>query len=204
MQQRTVLILMSALLCSCANEQATPWDPAAGLEVVDNATVLKAPPPRAGTYAPELRGLIERGRYMVEILGCGSCHTDGALDGEPHPDRALAGSAIGIAYTNPLRNDKPGVVYPPNLTPDEETGIGAWSDQQIANAICAGIGGHNSRPIAMMPWQGYSRMREDDVDAIVSYLRSIEPVEHRVPAEVPPGQTAQYPFVYFGVYRNRE
>ena len=56
----------------------------------------------------------------------------------------------------------------------------------------------------MMPWQGYARMRDDDVDAIVSYLRSIEPVKHSVPEEVEPGQDARHRFVYFGVYRNRE
>ena len=54
-----------------------------------------------------------------------------------------------------------------------------------------------------MPWQGYARLTDDDVDAIVAYLRSIPAIEHRIPAEVPPGNKTSRPFVYFGVYRNR-
>jgi hypothetical protein len=54
-----------------------------------------------------------------------------------------------------------------------------------------------------MPWQGYAKMNGDDVDAIVAYLRSIKPVEHKVPDEVLPGTRASEPFVYFGTYRSR-
>ncbi len=54
-----------------------------------------------------------------------------------------------------------------------------------------------------MPWRGYAKLSDDDADAIVSYLRTIKPVEHRVPAEVQPGKTASHPFVYFGVYRSK-
>ncbi len=54
-----------------------------------------------------------------------------------------------------------------------------------------------------MPWQGYARMTEEDVNAIVSYLRSIKPIRHRVPASIPPGTRATAPYVHFGVYRSR-
>ena len=97
----------------------------------------------------------------------------------------------------------PGVVYPPNITPDAETGIGGWSDQQIAVAVRSGIGRHTSRRIAVMPWQGYAKMNEEDVAAIVAYLRSIKPIRHKVPEEVRPGTRATEPFVYFGTYRSR-
>lgn len=204
MRQHIPLILIMALLCSCANETGSSRRLAAGLEEVDAVTILPAPEPQAGTYAPDMRGLIERGKYMVEVLGCGTCHSAGALDGVPDPSLSLAGSKTGIAYTNPMGDDKPGVVYPPNITPDEDTGIGTWSDQQIANAIRSGIGGHNMRPIVVMPWPGYSGLRDDDTDALVYYLRSIKPVRHRVPENVEPGQDARYPFVYFGVYRSND
>ena len=52
-----------------------------------------------------------------------------------------------------------------------------------------------------MPWQGYTRMTEDDVLAMVSYLRSIKPIRHKVPAAVAPGTRARDPYVHFGVYR---
>ena len=144
-----------------------------------------------------------RGKYLVGLLGCGACHTAGALDGEPDMSLFLAGSTTGIAWSNPLGSDRPGIVFPPNITPDKETGVGGWSDRQLANAIRAGIGRHGNRRIATMPWQAYARLSDDDVTAIVAYLRTLDPVRRQVPAPVEPGQPARDPFVYFGVYRRR-
>ena len=118
-------------------------------------------------------------------------------------DLALAGSQTGIAWTNPLETEHPGIVFPPNITPDDKTGIGRLTDAQVANAIRAGSASHGNRRLRTMPWQGYARLTDDDVDAIVAYLRSIPAVEHRVPSEVAPGNKTSKPFVYFGVYRNR-
>jgi mono/diheme cytochrome c family protein len=173
------------------------------VEEVNASTVIDAPRAVPGRYAPANRGQVERGEYLVELLGCGACHTDGALVGEPDAQRLLAGSTTGIAFTSPLHEDNPGVVYPPNITPDSETGIGDWSDMQIADAIRSGVGRHMIRRITTMPWPGYSRISDDDIAAIVSYLRSIEPVSHRVPERVAPGQQAENLFVYFGVYRSK-
>jgi len=172
-------------------------------EELDSATVLASPDPVAGSVNPYNRDSIERGAYMVELLGCGSCHTNGAFDGAPDMKRALAGSNTGIAFSNPMGNALPGIVYPPNITPDEETGIGAWSDHQIANAIRTGIGRHGKRRVATMPWQGYARLTDNDVDAMVAYLRSIKPINNNVPSEVRLGERSTQPFVYFGVYRSK-
>ena len=54
-----------------------------------------------------------------------------------------------------------------------------------------------------MPWPGYARMTEDDLAAMVAYLRSVEPISHRVPDTVEPGRRATEPFVYFGIYQRR-
>ncbi len=192
-------------LIACATETATetPYNPLQDYEELDATTVLNAPSPTPGNFAPEHRFQVERGKYLVELLGCGSCHTDGALEGVPNFNRSLAGSGIGIAYSSPLGTENPGVIYPPNITPDMETGIGLWSDQEIDRAIRMGLGRHAGRRIAVMPWQGYTKMTNEDVTAIVSYLRSIDPVEYQVPDEVAPGQKATEPYVYFGVYRSR-
>ncbi|MDX1516632.1 MAG: c-type cytochrome [Woeseiaceae bacterium] len=195
------ILFLCLLLASCAGEPR--YDPRSDYEEVDATTVIDAPGAKPGRYAPAERDAVARGEYLVELLGCGSCHTDGALAGEPDMVRPLAGSRIGIAWTSPLDVRYPGVVYPANITPDIETGIGAWSDPQIANAIRAGIGRHGDRRIATMPWQGYATLTDDDVRAIVSYLRSVDPVTHRVPDEALPGSRAREPFVYFGVYRSR-
>jgi len=172
-------------------------------EELDTVTIIPSPEAVAGSYHPDERDTIDRGAYMIELLGCGSCHTNGAFDGEPDMTKGLAGSSTGIAFTTPLDEKYPGIVYPPNITPDEETGIGNWSDRQIANAIRAGIGSHGDRHIVTMPWQGYSRLSDDDVGAMVAYLRRIKPITNRVPKDVKPGQPASSPFVYFGVYRSK-
>jgi len=199
-------LLLPFILASCATETAIEpaYDPLQDYEEVDAVTVLDAPEAEPGKYAPENLQQVRRGEYLVELLGCGACHTDGALEGVPDFDKALAGSSIGIAFSSPLGNARPGIVFPPNLTPDEDTGMGLWTDSQIESAIRVGVGRHSGRRIAVMPWQGYTKMEREDVAAIVAYLRSIPAVRHKVPDEVAPGDTSDDPFVYFGVYRSRQ
>jgi len=206
MKIKRLALLLPLALASCATDTVTepPYDPLQDYEEVDAVTVLDAPEAVPGKFAPEHLYQVKRGEYLVELLGCGACHTDGALEGVPDFERALAGSSIGIAFSSPLGNARPGIVFPPNLTPDEETGMGLWTDSQIENAIRVGVGRHSGRKIAVMPWQGYTRMAREDVAAIVAYLRSIPEVQHRVPDEVTPGETSDDPFVYFGVYRSRQ
>ena len=197
---RIVPLLLLGLI-GCATESGV--DPLVDYEEVDATTILDAPSPNLGQSAPENRHIALRGEYLVELLGCGACHTDGALIGEPNMERSMAGSGVGIAASNPLGDKNPGIVYASNITPDTETGIGLWSDPQIANAIRGGRGRHFGEAIPVMPWQAYAKISDDDLAAIVAYLRSIEAINHRVPDEVVPGQRANEPFVYFGVYRSR-
>lgn len=199
-------LLLPIVLASCATETVTEpaYDPLRDYEEVDAVAVLDAPEAEPGKFAPERLQQVERGEYLVELLGCGACHTDGALEGVPNFDKALAGSSIGIAFSSPLGNARPGIVFPPNLTPDEETGMGLWTDRQIESAIRVGVGRHSGRRIAVMPWQGYTQMTREDISAIVAYLRSIPAIRHEVPDEVAPGDTSDDPFVYFGVYRSRQ
>lgn len=195
------LVPIVFLLSCAANSDVGPLD---DYQEVPATTILDAPSPQAGQSAPEYREQARHGEYLVELLGCGTCHTDGALVGAPDLDKALAGSRTGIAWSNPLGDKFPAIVYPPNITPDIETGIGARSDQQIADAVRAGVGRHGNRRMTVMPWQGYAKISEEDIAAITAYLRSIEPVSHKVPDEVAPGQEATAPFVYFGVYQSRQ
>jgi mono/diheme cytochrome c family protein len=179
---------------------ATAPDPLQEFEEVEATTVLEAP--AAGAAADPAR--VERGRYLVGLLGCESCHTDGALVGAPREDRKLAGSSVGIAWTNPLRDARPGIVYPANLTPDVATGIGAWTEQEIVAAIRGGLDRDGRRHLPVMPWPGYAKLTDTDAAAIAAYLKALPPVRHDVPANVPPGQRARAPYVHFGVYQSRD
>lgn len=195
------LAVFSLLLTSCASE---PQDDSYR-DYVERTptTILEAPGMADESDAQGDSAAIERGKYLVELLGCGACHTSGALVGEPDLGAALAGSDIGIAFTTPLQNRYPGVVYAANITPDMDTGIGRWSLDQIVAAIRRGAGKHGRNLAPVMPWPGYARVSDDDAYSIARYLQQIEPVRHKVPATVQPGDRATGRFVYFGVYEKR-
>lgn len=181
---------------------ASTYNPLADYEQLTPATQLDAPAAR--TDANFSQEQVERGQYLVGLLGCGSCHTNGALIGEPNLAQLLAGSDTGIAWTNPLAERNPGVVYPANLTPDMETGIGTWSTQEIVAMIQTGVDKHSGQTLPVMPWPSYAHIHAEDATAIAAYLLSLPPVSHRVPVNARPGQRAPSPFVHFGVYRSRQ
>jgi len=200
MKRMIPALVALSVIAACAT--GDNYNPLHDYQEVGSIGVLDAPTP-AGV-SPENRAAVARGEYLVELLGCGACHTDGALIGSPDMSRSLAGSRIGIAYTNPLENPNPGIVFPPNITPDDETGIGRWSDRQIIEAIRSGVGRHAGRRIVVMPWQGYARLSDEDVRAILAYLRNLRSVSHRVPDDIPQGTRSREPYVHFGVYRSRD
>lgn len=140
---------------------------------------------------------LARGRYLVDLLSCAACHTDGQLIHDPVKEHYLAGSSIGIAYSD---GENPGVVFPANLTPDPETGLGRWSRAEITRNIRYGIDKHGRQQLPVMPWPGYAHMAIDDAEAITSYLMSLPPIRHRVPKDVAKGETSTSPYVRYGVY----
>lgn len=190
--------VLVALAACTATTNPTPLE---GYETVKPAAGQLPPEAIATDYPPQQ---VEQGQYLVGVLGCGNCHTDGALSGKPHPDRRLAGSATGIARSDPTSVRYPGVVFPANLTPDRETGIGDWSLDQIEAMLRAGINRHGQRSLPVMPWPLYAQLKPEDTTAIAMYLKSLPPVKHQVPAAVPPGKKAKAPFVHFGVYRSMQ
>lgn len=185
----TLLIAMSA----CQFNPTDDYEIVKPVTLTPNATATKNPSKE-----------ITHGQYLVTLLACGACHTDGALVGKPDTDHYLGGSRIGIAFSNPFIEDKPGVVYPPNITPDELTGIGSWGEEEIRNGIRSGIDRHGKRLTSVMPWPGYAALSDGDVDDIVAYLRSVRAVRHQVPANVNPGAKANAPYVHFGVYQSKK
>jgi len=140
---------------------------------------------------------LQRGEYLVGLLSCGSCHTDGQLINDPVSDHYLAGSSVGIAYSS---DELPGIVYPANLTSDKKTGLGTWSAAQIRRNLQSGIDKHGRQQLPIMPWYGYKYLTDADADAITAYLMSLPPISHEVPKEVAPGTPSAAPYVRFGVY----
>lgn len=192
------LMLAIPVLSSCVAE--AQQDPLDDYIEHDTKTILNSPSVDPADVAPKNREYVDRGEYLVELLGCGSCHTNGALIGMPESASALSGSDVGIAYTTPLQNEHPGVVYPPNITPDLETGIGGWTERQIVDAFRRGEERHGGNLAPVMPWPGYNILSDRDAYSIASYLQHIDPISHRVPENVPRGTRARGRYVYFGVY----
>lgn len=123
---------------------------------------------------------LERGLYLTTIEGCNDCHTPGTLYGAPDFGRKLSGSELG--WVGPW-----GTSFARNLTPDMETGLGKWSDDDIVKAVRTGQRPDGTVLVPPMPWQMFSNLTDEDAYAIAAYLKSLPPVSHKVPDKRPPG-----------------
>ena len=142
---------------------------------------------------------ISRGEYLVGLLGCAACHTQGMLV-NAQIGANLAGSDIGIVYTAYRADVPPGIVFPGNITPDDDTGLGLWSREEIVRNVRFGIDRHGRQQLPVMPWPGYAQMTEKDALAISSYLMSLPPIRHEVPENVQEGEISPHRYVRYGVY----
>jgi mono/diheme cytochrome c family protein len=128
----------------------------------------------------------ERGKYLVTIASCHDCHTPGYFLGKPDMTRFLGGSDVGFELPGL------GVFHGPNITPDKETGIGAWTDAQVIAALQKGVRPDGRMLAPIMPWHAFANFTPQDAQAIVAYLRSVPPVKNKVlgpfgPTETPTG-----------------
>jgi mono/diheme cytochrome c family protein len=123
------------------------------------------PPPRAPTA--------EYGRYLSTVALCADCHTPrGGLQQQPNRRRLYAGDA------SPPKGFP---ANPANLTPDEATGIGRWSEADFLRTLRTGVNPRGDSLHAFMPWREYRRMTDDDLRAIYRYLRTLTPIRNEVP-----------------------
>ncbi len=106
---------------------------------------------------------IERGRYLSVLGDCAACHT---APGKP----AFAG---GLGLQTPF-----GTIYSPNITPDNDTGIGSWTDEEFVAALRDGKG-KKAHLYPAMPYPAYTKLSDEDALAIRAYLSTIQPVSAR-------------------------
>lgn len=113
---------------------------------------------------------IVRGEYLVRnVMACGDCHASDPLN----PDYAGVSEDVSMG---PIK----AVFAAPNLTNDPETGLGAWTDAEIARAIREGVD-KDGRELLIMPSINYRELSDEDTAAIIGYLRSLDAVTHKVP-----------------------
>lgn len=122
---------------------------------------------------------IERGRYLAHsVSGCMHCHTAHDDTKRSHPRTGPEGA--GGACLGPA-DGFPGVVCIPNITPDPETGIGGWTDDEILRAMREGVAPDGRALFPMMPYGVYKELSDEDAHSIVAYLRTVEPVNRPEP-----------------------
>jgi mono/diheme cytochrome c family protein len=115
---------------------------------------------------------VAKGRYLSILSDCASCHT------VPQKNQPFAG---GRPIETPF-----GKIVAPNITPDMETGIGSWTDDQFDRAVRKGIGRNGERLYPAMPFNAYTKMSREDVLAIRAYLNTVTAVYNSVVANTLP------------------
>jgi mono/diheme cytochrome c family protein len=166
-------------------------------------TPADGPAPKPSTASAR----VDRGAYLVRTMGCNDCHTPlkmGARGPEPDLTRALTGHPENMvmppppalppgpwawigAATNTAFAGPWGVSFTANLTPDNNTGLGIWTEEMFIKTLRTGRHWGVSRPILPpMPWFNYGKMTDEDLKAVYAYLRTIPPVTNHVPEPLPP------------------
>ena len=155
---------------------APPRDLAIPLPLV----VRTMPRPAELRPMPAKTDRVAYGAYLTGAAACGECHTPMDTQGAPLPGMDFAGG-----FEFPLPGG--GVVRAANITPDADTGIGTWTEQQFIDRFKAFDGAPvrsltpaEQRENTTMPWIGYAGMTEEDLGAIYQYLRTRKPVINRV------------------------
>jgi mono/diheme cytochrome c family protein len=140
---------------------ATSWDVTAMQNRIFPISVLLPLAVAGALHAAPAATSVEKGKYLATAGDCVSCHT--APGGQP-----LAG---GLSVSTPF-----GTMLTPNITPDKDTGIGAYTDDQFYKVLHEGIGPDHRYLYPVFPFQWYTRITRDDALAIKAYLFSLPPV----------------------------
>jgi mono/diheme cytochrome c family protein len=160
-------LALSALLAAAAAVPTTAGCSGKFVRPVDQEK-LEATPAR-----------VVRGGYLVnQLCACGACHTSREHGNLTEPERTDAFLGGGNLYVAPGLADS---LWIPNLTPDVETGVGAWSDDELARAIRDGVARDGHFLLPLMPFDAYQHLSDEDVRSIVVYLRTIPALKQSKP-----------------------
>ena len=175
-----------------------------------DAHTAKASEGKAATTEQLRAALAARGKYIVSTAGCHDCHTPmkmGERGPEPDMSRALSGHPaylqlppapppaglwnVSVAATMTAWSGPWGTTFTANLTPDRETGTGAWTEDDFVRTIRTGRHLGSGRPILPpMPIPVYRNLTDEDLKSVYWYLQSIPAVKNRVPQPLPPALAA--------------
>ena len=155
---------------------------AMGLVIVGASVILSFLPRTSKVSAQPFERTplrVERGRYLVDaVLGCMDCHSRHDLTRFGKPAVGLDGAG-GDCFDG--SQGFPGTLCMANITPEPETGIGAWTDAQILRAIREGVDNKGRGLFPLMPYLVYRALSDEDGKAVVAYLRTLPPAKNTVP-----------------------
>jgi mono/diheme cytochrome c family protein len=155
--------------------------PARTLNFPMNLITRTIPGPASFKPRPSPSDKVAYGAYIVNAASCGDCHTPIDDRGQPLPGRDFSG---GQTFKNLATHFR---VNSANLTPDADTGIGSWTEQQFVDKFKgfetpsnADLSPTEQTQNTMMPWTQFAGMTREDLAAVYAYLRTLKPVTNRV------------------------
>lgn len=138
-------------------------------------------PQAADLKKDSLDKVMARGEYLVNhVANCIDCHSKRDLTKYGAP--VIPGTEGGGGFAFIPAYGVPGTVYGRNITPDPETGIGSWTDDEILRAMTQGINNKGDTLFPLMPYTNFNRMAKDDLLSIIAYLRTLKPIKNTIPA----------------------
>lgn len=139
--------------------------------------------PQAGNKEDSLKAVLERGEYLVHhVAGCLDCHSNRDFLKYSGPIVPGTEGGGGFGFDDKIAPGLiPGIVYAKNITPDPETGIGSWTDEEILRAMTQGISKKGDTLFPLMPYLNYNRMAKEDLLSIIAYIKTLKPIKNKVP-----------------------
>jgi mono/diheme cytochrome c family protein len=151
----TIMIagIVAIYFSSCNNEKTTTTEPVVNKDSIDK--------------------VIARGEYLAHhVAGCIDCHSNRDLT------KFSAPVVPGIAFIPTY--GIPGTLYGKNITPDTETGIGSWTDEEVLRAVTQGISRNGDTLFPLMPYPSFNHMAKEDLLSIIAYIRTLKPIKNKV------------------------
>jgi len=153
------VIIMAAYFSACNNKTETK-------ETSDKDSIKK---------------VLEKGEYLaLHVAACMDCHSK--RDFNQYSGPIIPGTEGGGGEVFDQRVGLPGMVVGKNITPDNETGIGTWTDDDLLKAITQGISKNGDTLFPIMPYPNFNRMAKEDLLSIIAYIRTLKPIRNKIPA----------------------
>ena len=151
--------IVAIYFSSCNNEKTTTTEPVVNKDSIDK--------------------VIARGEYLAHhVAGCIDCHSNRDLTKFSAP--VVPGTEGGGGFAFIPAYGIPGTLYGKNITPDTETGIGAWTDEEVLRAVTQGISRNGDTLFPLMPYPSFNHMAKEDLLSIIAYIRTLKPIKNKV------------------------